>query len=118
MHDDDIDAHRLHQHDILGEIARRFRVAHCMAAIFYDKGLARITLHIRQRFDKSFGLRQQGGFGVMLVAHGRALIGYLRGDKGAWSRRGGRTIPFPARERRFDMAANVGNVATHARRTG
>src|SRR3546814_8459183 len=38
--DDRVDADRLQQHDILGEVALRLRVAHRVAAIFDDEGLA------------------------------------------------------------------------------
>jgi len=75
MDDDDIDADRLHQHDILGEIARRFRVAHRMAAIFHHKGLARIALHIGQRLDEGFSLGEQRRDGIMRTGHARAHRG-------------------------------------------
>lgn len=72
MHDDDIDADRLHQHDILGKIARCLGIAHRMAAIFHDERLPRISLHIRQRLHERFGLGEESGVGGMLVVHGRA----------------------------------------------
>jgi hypothetical protein len=36
--------------DIVGKVARQASIAHRMPAIFDDKGFARITLQIRERF--------------------------------------------------------------------
>src|SRR3546814_3389827 len=52
--DDPVDADRLQQHDILGEVALRLRVAHRVAAIFDDEGLAGVALEIGQRLDQRF----------------------------------------------------------------
>src|SRR5262249_17839090 len=53
MHDDGVDAHLLEQHDVLGELARERGVAHGVAAVFDDEGLAGELAHIGQ------GLRQR-----------------------------------------------------------
>ena len=63
MDDDGIDPDRLQQHDILGKIARQRRVAHRMATIFHDKGLAGIALHIGQGIGQRFRLREHRGIG-------------------------------------------------------
>jgi len=56
MHHHRVDADRLQQHDILGKIARRLRIAHRMAAIFDHEGAPRIALEIGQRLDQHLGL--------------------------------------------------------------
>ena len=54
MHDDGVNADRFQKHNIIGKIARQTSIAHRMAAIFYDKCLARVTLQIRQSLGKRF----------------------------------------------------------------
>ena len=44
MDDDGVDPDRLEQHDILGKVALRLGIAHCMAAIFNHERLAGIAL--------------------------------------------------------------------------
>ena len=82
MDDDGIDADGFQQHDILGKIARSLWIAHRMAAIFDDKGLARITLHIGQCLGQRFGLGEQflhlGSMGRWTVIMRRALCAGLR----------------------------------------
>src|SRR3546814_6942010 len=48
MNDDGVDADRLQQHHILGEIAGKFGIAHGMAAIFHHERPPRIALQIRR----------------------------------------------------------------------
>ena len=71
MDDDRVDPDRLQQHHVLGEIARRLRVAHRVAAIFHDERLAGIALQIGQRLDERLGLGEQRGIGGV-VGHARA----------------------------------------------
>ncbi len=61
MDDDGIDPDGLQEHDILGEIALRLRVAHRVAAIFDHERLAGIALQIGQRLDERFGLGEEVG---------------------------------------------------------
>ncbi len=74
MHDDRVDPDRLHQHHILGEIARGLGIAHGVAAIFHDEGRAGIALHIGQRLDERLGLGEQGGIGGV-ISHAGPLTG-------------------------------------------
>jgi len=67
MDDDRIDADRLEQHDILGEIVRRLGIAHRVAAIFHDERLAGVALHIGQRFGERFRLGEECGIGPVAV---------------------------------------------------
>jgi hypothetical protein len=55
MNNDGVNADGFQKHNIIGEIARQTSIAHRMAAIFYDKCLARVTLQIRQSLGKRFG---------------------------------------------------------------
>jgi hypothetical protein len=72
MDDDRVDADRLQQHDILGEILGRIGIAHGMAAIFHDEGRALIALQIGQCFGERFGLGEQSGIGSV-IGHGAGL---------------------------------------------
>src|SRR3546814_7506297 len=47
MDDDRVDADGLQQHDILGKVALRLRIAHRVAAIFDHESLAGVALQIR-----------------------------------------------------------------------
>ena len=95
MNDDGIDADRLQQHDVFGEIARQFRIAHRMAAVFHDEGLTGIALQIGQSLGQRFGLGEQGSGGGG-VGHAAAFSGpkavliVLPPDRGAAGHNGRR----------------------------
>ena len=67
-----IDADRLQQRHVRGEILGRLRPSHGMAAIFHDEHRARVTLQIGQRLGQRFGLGEEGGIG-RVAHHWRAL---------------------------------------------
>ena len=56
VHHDRIDGGLFQQHDIAGEAAGVFFVAHGVAAIFHDDDFLVVALHMRQRFGQHAGL--------------------------------------------------------------
>ena len=56
MHNNRIDAGLFEQHNIARKLARQLRIAHSMAAIFYDHGFAVIALHEGQGLRQHMGL--------------------------------------------------------------
>jgi hypothetical protein len=66
MHDDRLQAGLLEQHDVLGEILGRSRIAHGVAAILDDDHFLIVALHVRQRLDEHLGPHGRGG---QFIAH-------------------------------------------------
>jgi hypothetical protein len=83
VHDDRIDAHRLQQHHVLGEVALQFGIAHRVAAIFHDEGRPGIALQIRQCLGERFGLGKQRGIGG--VGHGGPIGPVARPRNFQWN---------------------------------
>ena len=60
MHHHRIDRGLFQQHDVAGELARRFLLAHGVAAVFHHDYLLVVALHMRQRFGQNLGLVVRG----------------------------------------------------------
>ena len=65
MHHHRVDADRLEQHHVLGEIVGEILVAHRVAAVFDHESAAGIALQIGQRLGQGFGLGEQEGIGSL-----------------------------------------------------
>ena len=87
VNDDRIDAAMLQQHDVLGEVVRQLLVAHGVAAIFDDEGLALIFFQVGQRIDqRARGAQPLLGLGDAAVGHTCAAVGEWRRVSGGWVR--------------------------------
>ena len=60
MHDHRIDRGLFEQHDVAGEFARGFFLAHGVAAVFDHDDFLVVALHMRQRFGEDAGLVVRG----------------------------------------------------------
>ncbi len=67
MDHDRIDPDRAEQDDVAGKGLGQRRLAHRMAAVFHDEGLAGVALQIGQRLDQGLGLGEQRRIGGVQV---------------------------------------------------
>ena len=66
VHDDRVDAHRFHQHNIAGEALLELFAFHGVAAVFDHQRLADEAADIRQRFGQYLG---DVGGGITFEGH-------------------------------------------------